>query len=99
MDSSTFTLRAGPFPIYGVSGKFLFLPSFLKLSVFNANSVDPDQTPRVAASDLGLNVCQCPFNGTLGLRVKVFEINYIPAKKSGLGYAIHHFYWSLNRSV
>ena len=25
-----------------------------------ANSADPDQTPRSAASDLGITVCQCP---------------------------------------
>ena len=44
----------GPFPIEGVSGYFLTLP-YLKKIVFNANSVDPDQTPRSAASDLGLH--------------------------------------------
>ena len=27
----------------------------IKIPVFNANSVDPDQTPRSAASDLGLH--------------------------------------------
>ena len=33
----------------------------------NANSVDPDKTPRSAVSDLGLHCCQCPFHGTPGL--------------------------------
>ena len=37
----------------------VFVMEFL---VFNANSVDPDQTPHFAASDVGLcTVCQCPF--------------------------------------
>ena len=31
------------------------LPCFIEIPVFNANSVDPDQTPRSAASDLGLH--------------------------------------------
>ena len=31
------------------------LPCFKAISVLNANSVDPDQTPRSAASDLGLH--------------------------------------------
>ena len=42
----------------------LLLPCFIEFSVFDANSVDRDQTPRSAASD---TVCQCPFYGTLGL--------------------------------
>ena len=28
---------------------------FIEIPVFNANSVDPDQTPHFAASDLGLH--------------------------------------------
>ena len=36
--------------ISGVSGQFLFLTFFIESPVFNANSVDPDQTP----PDLGL---------------------------------------------
>ena len=36
--------------------------------VFNANSVDPDQTPRSAASDLDLHCLPMPlFYGTLGI--------------------------------
>ena len=34
---------------------FLSSPCFVETSVLNANSVDPDQTPRSAASDLGLH--------------------------------------------
>ena len=31
------------------------------------NSVDPDQMPHSAASDLGLHCLQCPFYGMLGI--------------------------------
>ena len=56
MDSSTFTLQTGPFPIERVSGSSLsLLPSSTEIPVFNANSVDLDQTPRSVASDLGLH--------------------------------------------
>ena len=34
----------------------LFLPCLIEISVFKANNVDPDQTPRTMASDLGLHV-------------------------------------------
>ena len=37
------------------SGYFLLSPSFIEIPLFYANSVDPDQTPRSAASDLGLH--------------------------------------------
>ena len=36
-------------------GLFLLLPRFIEISELNANCVDPDQTPRSAASDLGLH--------------------------------------------
>ena len=55
VDSSILTLWTGPFPVKGVSGKFLLLAWFTEISVLNANSVDADQTPRSAASDLGLH--------------------------------------------
>ena len=55
VDSSSLTLLTSPFPVEGVSGKFLLLPCFRRMSVINANSVDPDQTPRFAASDLCLH--------------------------------------------
>ena len=58
LDSYAFTLRAGPFAIKRVSGQFLQLPCFIDNHVFNANSVDPDQTPRSAASDLDLHCLQ-----------------------------------------
>ena len=37
------------------SGQFLLLPCFIEMPVINANSVDPDQMPLSAASDLGLH--------------------------------------------
>ena len=55
MDSSTLTLWPGPFPVKGVSGKFLLLPWFTEIPVLNTNSADPDQMPYSAASDLGLH--------------------------------------------
>ena len=55
IDSSTLTLWTSPLPIQGVSGKFLLLSCFEETSELNANSVDPDQTPCSAASDLGLH--------------------------------------------
>ena len=38
-----------------VSGLLSLLPCFVGISERNANSVDPDQTPRSAASDLCLH--------------------------------------------
>ena len=38
-----------------VSGEVLLLLCFIVIPVQNANSVYPDQTPRFAASDLGLH--------------------------------------------
>ena len=49
-----------------MSGYFLLLSRFVKISDDNANSVDLDQMPHSGAYDLGL-YCQCPFYGTPGL--------------------------------
>ena len=43
------------FLIEGVSGQFLLLPYFIEIPVFDVNSLDPDQTPHSAASDLGID--------------------------------------------
>ena len=51
----------------GGSGKFLLLPSCFEIPVLNANSVDPDRTPRSAASGQVYTFCQCRFYGTLGI--------------------------------
>ena len=53
---STLTFWTGPFPIKRVSGYLLLLlPCFIEISIFNANSEAPDQTPRYAASDLDIH--------------------------------------------
>ena len=46
---------------------FFLLSCFVKNSELNANSEDPDQTPRSAASDLGLLCLPMSFYGTSGL--------------------------------
>ena len=49
-----------------MSGSFLLLhvPCFIVILVLDANSADPDQTPRSAASDLGLHgFTNVPFKG------------------------------------
>ena len=53
MPSGVATQTLRPFSTEGVPGSFLLLLN-LKKNVFNANTVDLDQTPRSAASDLGL---------------------------------------------
>ena len=47
----------------GMSGYFLLLPCFIEISVFNANSADPDQMQHSAVSDWVSTVCQLPSNG------------------------------------
>ena len=49
--------------VSGVKGVWLLfiIIMFLEISVFDANSVDPDQTPRSAASDPGLHCLPMPF--------------------------------------
>ena len=55
------TLSTALFPNSGASGYLLLLLllllllCFIEIPVVNSNSVDPDQTPRSAASDLGLH--------------------------------------------
>ena len=55
VDSSTSTLWTDPLPVEGVVDSFLLLPCCIEICLFNANSVDSDQTPRSVASDLGLH--------------------------------------------
>ena len=52
MDFSTSTLWTGRFLIEGAYAYYFF---FIEIPVFITNSVDLDQTPRSAASDLGLH--------------------------------------------
>ena len=46
---------------------FLLSARFIIIPVFNAKSVDPDQTPRSAASDLGLKCLSVPFYRRQGI--------------------------------
>ena len=41
----------------------------IEIPVYNANSVDPDQTPQSVASDLGLHCLQIPFYRTQGINL------------------------------
>ena len=41
----------------------LIISMFIEIPVFNANSVDPDQTPRYARLIWVYTVCNCPFMG------------------------------------
>ena len=53
MGTSIITICIGPFQKRGV-WSVLLLPYFTEIPMLNANSVEPDQTTRSAASDLGL---------------------------------------------
>ena len=48
VDSSIITLWNGLYPIEGVSSWYLSLPYFIEISIFNATSVDPDETSQFA---------------------------------------------------
>ena len=61
------SLWIGHFQFTGCLVSFLVLLFIIEISAFNANSLDPDQMPRSAASELGLTVFQYPFCGTLGI--------------------------------
>ena len=57
MDSSTTTLWTNLFSMAGYLASYFLslLQCFIESPVSDANSVDPDQMPRSAASDLGLH--------------------------------------------
>ena len=48
-----------PIVFEGVSALFIFDTFYDKIPVFNANSVDPDQTLHFAASDLTSQCAKC----------------------------------------
>ena len=62
MDSSATTLWMSLFPIAGCLVGFYYY-CFIEISVVNANSVDPDQTPHSATSDLSLHCLPITLNG------------------------------------
>ena len=58
MPIGLFYLHSSDMSMSNIRGVWLvvfFIITCLKKTAFNANSVDPDQTPRSAASDLGLH--------------------------------------------
>ena len=65
MSSSSITLWTGPIPSEGMFDSILPLPSFIKKKSCNANSVDLNQTPRSAVSDLAVHYVYVPFCGML----------------------------------
>ena len=67
VDSSTTTLWTGLFPTACVKLVFIINICFIEIPVVNANSEDPDQTPRSAASDLGLHCLLIIFFGVYRL--------------------------------
>ena len=55
MPSALFYLNSSATSISYIRGVWLvFIIIFCRISELNANSIDPDQTPHSAASDLGL---------------------------------------------
>ena len=60
VDFSSITLRTDLFPIKGYLVSFYNYHSSIEIPVFNTNSVDPDQMPRSAASDLDLHCLAMP---------------------------------------
>ena len=54
-NSATSIIWTDPFSVDGVSDWLLLLSCLREILAVNANRVDPDQTPRSAASDRGLN--------------------------------------------
>ena len=57
---STLTLWTDPFQSKGCLVSFYYYHTLYKIPVFNANSVDPNQTPHSAASDLSLHCLPMP---------------------------------------
>ena len=59
---------------------FNLLPRFIEISVFHLNKLDPDQTPRSAASDQSLHCLSMSFMGCWALWVKI-GLLYLKKKK------------------
>ena len=53
LDSSSSVFWTNPFLTEGLSGYLFLLPCCFAIPVFNANSVDTDQTPRSVVSYVG----------------------------------------------
>ena len=65
-----------------LSSCLFILPCFIEVPVFIVNNIDPDHTPRSAASDLGLiwvyTFSQCPFYERLGINGLILLGGIIP---------------------
>ena len=48
----------------------------MEISVFNANSIDPDQTPHFVASDLGLHCLPVVLLGVSRLKLVKLKMHY-----------------------
>ena len=60
--------------VFSVLLLLLLLLCFIEIPVFNANNVDPDQTPRsVAASDLGLHCLPITLLGVPGKAICEYQ--------------------------
>ena len=84
VESSTSSLWRGPIPVErSLVSFFLLLPCFIEIPVFYANSVDPDQTPRLWRLIWICTVCQCSFYGTLGLDglMGIFSFVFVVTEK------------------
>ena len=69
MPSGLFYVQSWDRSISFIRGVWLvfIIISFVAIPKLNANSVDPDQTPRSAGLSWVFTACQCPFCWTLGL--------------------------------
>ena len=71
IQNGLFYLNSLDQPISNIKGIWLFFIitrfQVIKIPVFNANSVDPDQTRRSAASDLGLHCLPMSLLRTVGI--------------------------------
>ena len=73
----------------GVSVYFSVLPSVIEICDFGANSVDPGQTPRSAASDLGLHCLPMSLYGTPGTKGLIKDFLWFHLKVNCLLSYIH----------
>ena len=80
-----------------MSGQFLLLPSFREITVLKANCVDTDQTPRSAASDLGLRCL--PMSLLWCTRHKWVKACIINVKKIAFGNKEHTTDWKMGVSL
>ena len=69
----------------------IHVPCFIEIHVFSANSVDPDQTPRSAASDLGLRCFSMSFLWDARLKLVKKEFSRGSSKLNSVHLRIYPF--------